>query len=105
MSNLFDDLPATLPNELVTILAQNQHIRIERIVSIGHTSPEGFWYDQVEHEWVVVLKGEARLAFEDGETVQMKPGDYVLIPAHRRHRIEWTIQNEPTVWLAMFYRD
>ena len=105
MSNLFDDLPATLPNELVTILAQNQHIRIERIVSTGHTSPEGFWYDQDEHEWVVVLKGEARLAFEDGETVQMKPGDYVLIPAHRRHRIEWTIQNEPTVWLAMFYRD
>ena len=105
MSNLFDDLPATLPNELVTILAQNQHIRIERIVSTGHTSPEGFWYDQDEHEWVVVLKGEARLAVEDGETVQMKPGDYVLIPAHRRHRIEWTIQNEPTVWLAMFYRD
>ena len=105
MSNLFDDLPATLPNELVTILAQNQHIRIERIVSTGHASPDGFWYDQDEHEWVVVLKGEARLAFEDGETVQMKPGDYVLIPAHRRHRIEWTIQNEPTVWLAMFYRD
>ena len=105
MSNLFDDLPATLPNELVTILAQSQHIRIERIVSTGHTSPEGFWYDQDEHEWVVVLKGEARLAFEDGEAVQMKPGDYVLIPAHRRHRIEWTIQNEPTVWLAVFYRD
>ena len=105
MSNLFDDLPATLPQELVTILSQNQHIRIERIVSTGHASPDGFWYDQVEHEWVVVLKGEARLAFEDGETVRMKPGDHVLIPAHRRHRVEWTTPDEPTIWLAVFYRD
>lgn len=105
MSNLFDDLPATLPQELVTILSQNQHIRIERIVSTGHASPDGFWYDQVEHEWVVVLKGEARLAFEDGETVLMKPGDHVLIPAHRRHRVEWTTPDEPTIWLAVFYRD
>ena len=105
LRNLFDDLPVTLPNELVTILAQNQHIRFERIVSNGHTCPDGFWYDQDEHEWVVVLNGEARLDFEDGESLHMKLGDHVLIPPHRRHRVEWTTSNEPTVWLAIFYRN
>lgn len=105
MSNLFTDLPTALPEELVTILAENQHVRIERIVSTGHASPEGFWYDQGEHEWVVVLKGEAKRVFEDGESVQMKPGDHVLIPAHRKHRVDWTTPDEPTVWLAVFYRD
>ncbi|MEZ6092481.1 MAG: cupin domain-containing protein [Pirellulaceae bacterium] len=57
------------------------------------------------NEWVVVLKGEAKLLFEDGESVQMMPGDHVLIPAHRKHRVQWTTPDEPTVWLAVFYRD
>jgi len=103
MSNLFNDLPSNLSEELVTVLAKNQHVRIERIVSTGHASPEGFWYDQNEHEWIIVLKGEAKLAFEVGHSVTMKPGDNVLIPAHTRHRIEWTTAEEPTVWLAIFY--
>lgn len=103
MSNLFNDLPSNLSEELVTVLAKNQHVRIERIVSTGHASPEGFWYDQNEHEWVIVLKGEANLAFEVGDSVTMKPGDNLLIPAHKRHRIEWTTAEEPTVWLAIFY--
>jgi cupin 2 domain-containing protein len=105
MGNLFTDLPSTFPEELVEVLAKNQHVRIERIVSTGHASPEGFWYDQDEAEWVVVLKGKAKLLFEDGETVEMTPGDHVLIPAHRKHRVEWTTPDEPTVWLAVFYRD
>lgn len=105
MSNLLANLPATLSEELVTILAQNQHVRIERIVSFGHASPDGFWYDQDAHEWVVVLKGEAKLAFEGSESLHMKPGDHLLISAFRRHRVEWTAPNEPTVWLAVFYRD
>ncbi len=105
MSNLFANLADSLPEELVTILAQTQHVRIERIVSTGHASPDGFWYEQGEHEWVVLLKGEAKLAFEDGESLPMQPGDHVLIPAFRRHRVEWTAPNEPTVWLAVFYRD
>jgi cupin 2 domain-containing protein len=62
-----------------------------------------FWYDEDQHEWVVVLKGAARLRFED-EPVEMKPGDFVNIPAHRKHRVEWTTPDEPTVWLAVFYR-
>lgn len=104
--NLFAGLPTALSEELVTILAENQHVRIERIVSTGHASPEGFWYDQEENEWVVVLKGEANLVFEgDDEPITMRPGDHVFIPAHHKHRVEWTTPNEPTVWLAVFYRD
>jgi len=106
MNNLFSDLPTTMPEELVTILAENQYVRIERIVSTGHASPESFWYDQEENEWVVVLKGEAKLLFEgDDEPITMRPGDHVLIPAQLKHRVDWTTPNQPTVWLAVFYRD
>ncbi|MCH7685824.1 MAG: cupin domain-containing protein [Planctomycetes bacterium] len=104
MNNLFTDFPRTLTEELIEVLAENEHVRIERIVSTGHASHEGFWYDQEEHEWVVVLKGEAKLLFEgDDEPIHMKPGDFVNIPAHRKHRVEWTTPDEPTVWLAIHY--
>jgi cupin 2 domain-containing protein len=104
--NLFANLPAELDNELVTILAQNKSVRIERIVSTGHCSPARFWYDQDEHEWVMLLKGEAQLQFEDEDTpFTMKPGSSINIASHRRHRVEWTTPDEPTVWLAVFYRD
>ena len=102
--NLFTDLPANLPDELLTTLLKAANIRIERIVSNGQASPDGFWYDQNEHEWVIVLKGAARLQFEDS-LVEMKPGDFVNIPAHKRHRVEWTTPDEPTIWLAVFYKD
>lgn len=104
MNSLFADLPTALPEELVEILAESHHVRIERLVSTGHASPEGFWYDQDETEWVVVLKGEARLLFEgDEQAITMRPGDHLLIPSHRRHRVEWTTAEETTVWLAEFY--
>ncbi len=103
-SNLFTDLPAELPDEILTTLLNAANVRIERIVSHGHTSPNGFWYDQDENEWVIVLKGSARLQFEDN-IVDLKPGDAVNIPAHRKHRVEWTTPDEPTIWLAVFYRD
>jgi len=103
-ANLFADLPAHLPDELFATLLDAADVRIERIVSHGHASPEGFWYDQDQHEWVVVLKGAARLRFEDG-TVEMKPGDFVNIPAHRKHRVEWTTPGEPTIWLAVHYEE
>ena len=105
MKNLFNDFSSQLPQELVTVLAESQHIRIERIVSTGHSSPEGFWYDQDEQEWVVVLQGKATLNFQDGDSVEMNPGDHVLIPAHMRHHVESTSPDGPTVWLAVFYRD
>lgn len=106
MNNLFADLPTDLPEELVEVLAENQHVRIERIISNGHASPDGFCYDQEEAEWVVVLKGEAKLLLKgDDEPIYMKVGDHINIPAHRKHRVEWTCEDEPTVWLAVFYKE
>lgn len=100
--NLFADLPKTLPEELTTVLQAGDGVRIERIVSQGHISADGFWYDQHDHEWVIVLKGAARIEFEDS-TVEMGPGDCINIPAHKKHRVAWTTPGEPTVWLAMHY--
>lgn len=102
MNNLFAQIPESLREELTETLVSTASVRIERIVSHGQSSPEGFWYDQSEHEWVVVLQGAARLQFED-EHVELRPGDFVNIPAHRKHRVEWTTPDEPTVWLAVFY--
>lgn len=105
MKNLFSDLPTDFSEELTEVLASGKDVCIERIVSTGQASPPGFWYDQETVEWVVVLKGEARLLFEgEPEPLHMTAGDFVNIPAHRRHRVEWTTPNEPTVWLAVFYR-
>ena len=104
MRNLFADLSRDLSEELVDVLAEGNRLRIERIVSTGHASPVGFWYDQDQAEWVAVLKGEAKLLFAgDEEPYPMKAGDQVTIPAHRKHRVEWTSENEPTVWLAVYY--
>ena len=100
--NLFENLPTAIPDELIQVLAANHNVRIERIVSHGHSSPDDFWYDQEEQEWVIVLKGAARLRFED-TAVDLKPGNFVNIPAHKKHRVEWTTPDEPTIWLAVFY--
>lgn len=105
MTNLISDLPTKLPDELVTVLAESEHVRIERIVSTGHASDENFWYDQSEAEWVVVLQGEAKLMLADGPTQKLTPGDYLLIPPHQKHRVEWTSPDQPTVWLAVFFRE
>jgi len=102
-SNLMTDVPSSLPSEMVDILAQGKSVRVERIASTGQCSPADFWYDQNEHEWVLVVKGSARLGFDDGHTVEMFPGDHLLIPAHCRHRVQWTTPDEPTVWIAVFY--
>lgn len=97
-----DHEPST--QERVEILAENEHVRIERIVSWGHVSPPDFWYDQEQAEWVTVLSGSARLRFQkDDDTVSLGPGDALLIPAGCRHRVDWTAPDEPTVWLAVFF--
>lgn len=104
MQNLFDAIPTGQPDEDIATLLESGGVRIERIVSHGHASPDGFWYDQPQDEWVVVLRGAARLQFERrDEPVDMKPGDSVHIPAHDRHRVEWTSADEPTVWLAVHF--
>lgn len=100
--NLLADLPAVLPEELVHILVQTPAIRIERIVSLGHTSPADFWYDQDQNEWVLLVAGSALLQFEN-EAVEMTAGSFINIPAHRRHRVDWTDPEKPTIWLAVCY--
>jgi len=105
MSNLFDDVPRTLPVEKIDVLLETPGVRLERIVSTGHATPPGQWYDQNRDEWVVVLRGRARLRFEgEPEPRELGVGDHVLIPAHTRHRVEWTDPTTPTVWLALYYR-
>jgi cupin 2 domain-containing protein len=104
-ANLFADVPPREPDEHATDLLRSRAVRIERIVSHGHASPPGFWYDQDVSEWVLLLEGAATLSFEgEAETLRLEPGDYVVIPAHRRHRVEWTEPGRPTVWLAVHYR-
>ena len=100
--NRYATLPAQLPDEVVQTLHSTEHLRIERIASQGHASPPDFWYDQAEHEWVLLIQGAARLRLDD-EVVELKPGDFLDIPAHRRHRVEWTSPDQQTIWLAIHY--
>jgi cupin 2 domain-containing protein len=102
--NLLHDLPQQRSEEILQTILSDGNVRIERIISHGHASPEGFWYDQDQHEWVAVLKGSARLRLDD-LTVELRPGDFINIPAHKRHRVEWTTPDEPTIWLAVHYGD
>jgi len=102
--NIHDDLPAELPREVFTDLLNAGSVRIERILSRGQTSPESGWYDQDEHEWVLVLQGAGELTFAGGESVRLGSGDYLNIPAYTRHRVSWTDPDQTTVWLAVFYR-
>lgn len=101
--NLFDGIPADLPEELFSTLHESDRLRIERIVSRGHASPSGFWYDQEDDEWVVILSGDAVIEFEGGEIARLGPGSYLNIPAHARHRVVSTSRSEDTVWLAIHY--
>jgi cupin 2 domain-containing protein len=101
--NLFDSTAADLSEEVFTELIHSNHVKIERIISRGHKSPESGWYDQDEHEWVVLLKGEAEITFEEGEVVHFVPGSYLNLPAHTRHRVSWTRPDTETVWLAIHY--
>lgn len=102
--NLLRDLPDARTAEIVERLAGNGTVHIERIVSHGQASPEDFWYDQDEAEFVLVLAGAARLEFAAGEVLSLGPGDFADIAPHRRHRVAWADPDRPTVWLAVFYK-
>lgn len=105
MKNLFADIPEKLKEEFNETVFQASGLRIERIVSCGHCSPKGFWYDQDDNEWVILLKGSAGIRFEGREDVlRLKPGDHIRIDRHQRHRVEWTDPDQETVWLAVHYK-
>lgn len=100
--NLAAHIPASLSEELVTTLCASAGQRVERIVSRGHTTAEGHWYDQAEHEFVLVVQGAARVLLEGQGEVALGPGDWLDIPARTRHRVTWTEPDRDTVWLAVF---
>ncbi|WP_281645091.1 cupin domain-containing protein [Parendozoicomonas sp. Alg238-R29] len=100
--NLFTEAPFNPDKEFLELLVERPGLRLERIVSHGHRTPEGQWYDQPEDEWVVLLSGHATLTFDgNNEDVDMTPGTHVLVPAHTKHRVEWTEETCETVWLAL----
>jgi cupin 2 domain-containing protein len=105
--SLRDGLPdEPLNDELVDFLMESSDLRLERIVSTGQASPEGEWYDQRWDEFVVLISGAARLRIEgEDEDRALEAGDWVLLPAHCRHRVTWTQSRPPTVWLAIHYQD
>ncbi len=102
-NNIFASIPQRLDQELVEILHENKDVCIERIISKGHTSPDSGWYDQPKNEWVMVLKGEAVITFQDEPEIRLAAGSYIDIAAHKKHRVSWTDPNNETIWLAVHY--
>lgn len=107
--NLWCNLPAPGAAEGIAILLRRPGVRIERIVSQAHASPPGFWYDQDEDEFVLLVSGAATLSIRNGadetRTVHLKPGDWLHLPAHCAHRVEATAPDQPTLWLTVFFPD
>lgn len=88
-------------NEFIEFLIERAGVKLERIISQGQTTPPGTWYDQETDEWVVLLKGRASLEFDNGTSIHLTEGDYLMIPAGLRHRVSFTSKNPPCVWLAL----
>lgn len=103
MPNIFDALPGALREELVTLLLTHGGVRIERIVSTGQSTPPDAPYDQDHDEWVLLLGGAAGLCIEGEPEQVLRPGDHLLIPARRRHRVTWTTTQPPAIWLAIHF--
>lgn len=103
VSNIFKNLPDVSREEVFENIVSNENVLVERIVSGGQNSPPDFWYDQSKNELVFLLKGSAQLSFEDGGSAALIPGDYLLIEAHRKHRVEKTAGDTETIWLAIHY--
>lgn len=103
MANIFNNIPSDIPNEIFEDIITTKKLRVERIVSKGHSSPDTGWYDQTENEWVIVLSGYGEIEYFNGDKIMLKQGDYVDIKAHVKHRVIATSADEPTVWLAIFY--
>ena len=102
--NIFNEIPKQIPDEIIECVLSNDNITIERIISKGHNTPIDQYYDQEKSEWIIILQGQAVLSFEEPhKEVRMKVGDYLLIPAHKRHRVEWTKPDSETLWLAIYF--
>lgn len=128
MKNIFSKLPTAKKAEVFETLLREGNVKIERITTLGQKTPDGAWLKEKTAEWVILLRGKARLSFADsstfrkpsldfardkkglpcgqcGKTILMKPGDYVFIPAGAKHRVEWTTPSQATVWLAVHIKN
>ncbi|MFT6987098.1 MAG: cupin 2 domain-containing protein [Psychromonas sp.] len=103
MSNIFAAIPKDLSTEQYDNIVESENVKIERIISKGHSLPESGWYEQASSEWVMVLKGGATIAFEDESSVTLKAGDYFEIVPFRKHKVTWSDPDVETVWLAVHY--
>ncbi len=104
--NIFSPVGNNMPQEVIESLHTSSSVRVERIVSRGHCSPENFWYDQESDEWVILLTGEARLLFaEPPRVIYLRSGDYLFIPAHTLHRVQWTAPGVDSIWLAVHIKE
>jgi cupin 2 domain-containing protein len=101
--NIFANIPKPIDKEFFEELLSKNGLKIERIVSFGHVTPELEWYDQKKDEWVILLKGEAIISFLNAEDIRLKAGDYINIAAHKKHRVSWTKPDEESIWLAVHY--
>ena len=101
--NIFEAIPDNLEEEIFQRLIHTEHVTIERIISKGHKSPQSGWYDQEKKEWVMVLRGEAVLSFENQPPVHLQAGDFINIPSHKKHKVDWTDPDRETIWLAVHY--
>ena len=101
--NIFESIPKELPDELFENIISKDGLKIERIVSYGHTTTEFDWYEQEKDEWVILLKGEAILSFENEKDIKLIAGDYLNIPALKKHRVSWTLPDAESIWLAVHF--
>ena len=103
LKNIFNDFPKNDDEEFIEEILSTKNFNLERIISEGHISPPNFWYDQDKNEFVLLLKGKAELSFDNGEKYELNPGDYMIINAHQKHRVDWTDPNQKTFWLTILY--
>jgi|SRR3989338_454856 len=102
--NFFSKIPKSIPKELFETIVSSNDFKIEKIISKGHKTKKDYWYDQDNNESVLILNGSAELLFENEELIKMKEGEYIIIPAHKKHRVEKTDEKKETIWLTIFYK-
>lgn len=104
MIKLYENIPDYSDEEIIDILHEDDKVKIERIVSYGQQSPDGFWYNQDYNEWVIIISGSAVIEYDDGKLYNLNTGDNLFIPSHKKHRVKETDKHNKTIWLALFYK-
>lgn len=102
--NIFAGLPENMPEEIFESIIESKDFLLEKIISDGHNSPQNFWYDQEKNEFVMLMRGSAKIIYDDGKSFSLSAGEYLIIPAHQKHRVEETDKNQKTIWLALHYK-